>query len=152
MILHAGLVAMFVKGSWEGALIEGPSGAGKSDLALRCLTHGLQLVADDRVQVFVSNGAVFGRAPGVLSELLEVRGLGIVRQTGRPFVKVSLAIACVRAGELDRLPASRSREILGCPVPSIDLVALEPSAPAKLCRAMEMLGSGAHQDYDAAFP
>ena len=37
MIVHAGLIAMRLRGRWRGALIEGPAGAGKSDLALRCL-------------------------------------------------------------------------------------------------------------------
>ena len=61
MILHAGLVARRQDGYWRGVLIEGASGAGKSDLALRALDHGFRLVADDRVVVWASGGALYGQ-------------------------------------------------------------------------------------------
>ena len=71
MILHAGLVARRQDGYWRGVLIEGASGAGKSDLALRALDHGFRLVADDRVVVWASGGALYGRAPDSLAYLGE---------------------------------------------------------------------------------
>jgi serine kinase of HPr protein (carbohydrate metabolism regulator) len=71
MIRHAGLVALRLDGLWRGALIEGPSGGGKSDLALRAIEAGFRLVADDRVVVWTSGGALFGRAPDPIRELIE---------------------------------------------------------------------------------
>jgi len=75
--LHATLVARWIEGRRRGVLIRGPSGAGKSTLALRCLGAGFQLVADDRVLVFISGGRLYGKAPPPLAGLLEVRGVGV---------------------------------------------------------------------------
>ena len=58
MILHAGLLAIYLNGAWRGVLIEGASGAGKSDLAIRLLEQGFRLVADDRVLVWSCDGAL----------------------------------------------------------------------------------------------
>ena len=69
MIRHAGLVALRWRGDWQGVLIEGPPGSGKSDLALRALTEGFRLVADDRVLLWTSGGRLWGRAPDVLAGL-----------------------------------------------------------------------------------
>ena len=94
MIVHAGLVAMRLGGDWVGALIEGPSGAGKSDLGLRCLDHGLRLVADDQVVLFASGGSLFGRAPGPLAGLIEVRGVGIERVESVFLARIGLKVRC----------------------------------------------------------
>ena len=61
-----------------GLLIRGPSGIGKSDLALRLIDTGARLVADDRVDLMISNNDAVARAPETLAGL-EVRGLGVLR-------------------------------------------------------------------------
>ena len=63
MILHAGLIALRLDGLWRGILVLGEAGAGKSDLMLRTLGLGFRLVADDRVVVWRSGEALYGRAP-----------------------------------------------------------------------------------------
>lgn len=144
MILHAGLVAAWTPAGWRGVLIEGPSGAGKSDLALRALDHGFRLVADDRVVVWESGGALYGRAPDTLAGRLEVRGLDVVREPAVAFCRIALA---VRPGVPERIPAPARVEYSGLSVPLVILSPLESSAPAKLARALQHLGGGAEGAY-----
>ena len=152
MIVHAGLVAVLRDGRWRGVLIQGPSGIGKSDLALRTLSLGCRLVADDRVSAFGSAGRLFGRPPAPLRGLLELRGLGVVPVDTLDLVEISLVIDCVAAGAVERMPEITSLLLLGVEVPTMAICPLEASAPAKLCRAVEVLGRARQQDYDPAFP
>jgi serine kinase of HPr protein (carbohydrate metabolism regulator) len=135
MIVHAGLIARRLGGRWRGVLVEGPSGAGKSDLALRALDAGFRLAADDRVVLWTSGGRLFGRAPEVLHGLIEARGLAVAPEVALPMAEVALVARC---GEPERMPDSRSVEILGVSVPELTVRALDASAPAKLRRAMAM--------------
>jgi serine kinase of HPr protein (carbohydrate metabolism regulator) len=132
VIRHAGLIAARLQGSWRGVLIEGAPGAGKSDLALRALTQGFRLVADDRVVLWSSAGRLFGRAPDALAGLLEIRGLDVVDCGALPLAEVALAVRC---GTPERVQDAEFAEILGVQVPLIVLDPREPSAPAKLGRA-----------------
>ena len=152
MIVHAGLVAKRHGGQWRGALIQGPSASGKSDLALRALNIGFRLVADDRVKLFVAKGRPFGCAPSPLIDLLEMRGFGLVRVASLRLAEIRLVVSCVEHGAAERLPPPASVSICGFHVPTVSIPALEPSAPAKLCHALRMLGSEAQQAYDPAFP
>ena len=141
MIRHAGLVARRVADVWRGALIEGPSGVGKSDLTLRALDQGFVLVADDRTLVFVSNGQLYGRAPDALAGLVEVRGLGVVSQSHRPFCRIDLLVRCAdRPQAVERLPDPRFELVEGVSTPVFDLWPLEPAAPGKIRRMFEHLG------------
>jgi HPr kinase/phosphorylase len=92
----------------------GPSGSGKSDLALRLLSRGFELVADD--QVDIADGVA--SCPVQLAGLLEVRGVGIVRLPWRPQARLALMVDLqVRA---DRLPVPTRHAELGLPVVCID--------------------------------
>ena len=133
LIVHAGLIAARADGAWRGVLIEGPAGAGKSDLALRALSEGFRLVADDRVALWVSGGALYGRAPATLSGLIEARGLGIEAVSPLPMARVALV---ARAGTPERLPDPAFCDILGLRVPLMILQLRESSAPAKLRHAL----------------
>jgi serine kinase of HPr protein (carbohydrate metabolism regulator) len=140
-VLHGGLVALRLGGRWRGALILGPSGAGKSDLALRALDAGFRLVADDRVSVWTSGGALYGRAPDPLSGLIEARGTGVVAAASVGFAEIVLAVRCVGTGEaIERMPEPETETIAGTAVPLMWIDAREPSAPAKLRRALLHLG------------
>ena len=132
-IAHAGLIATRMGRSWRGVLIEGPAGAGKSDLALRALSEGFSLVADDRVILWRSEDRLFGRAPDTLFGLLEVRGLEVIPMPAIPLAEVALIARC---GTPDRIPAPQTAEILGVRVPAIDIDPRLASAPAKLRRAL----------------
>jgi len=139
VIRHGGLVALWGASGWRGLLIEGPSGAGKSDLALRALDEGFRLVADDRVELWVSQGRLFGAAPQVLRDLLEVRGVGVVHEPALPFAEVALIARC---GSPERLPEPQSVDELGVAIPLLVVDPREPSAPAKLRRAFGAFDAG----------
>ncbi len=134
MIHHAGLIARRVGGVWRGVMIEGPSGVGKSDLALRAIiAHGFQLVADDRVLLWATDGRLYGRAPDVLADQIEIRGLGIMTVPARPFCEVCLL---VRAGVADRMPEPATQTILGVSIPLLTVAPLDVSTPIRLGLAL----------------
>jgi HPr kinase/phosphorylase len=111
-----------------GVLLLGPAGAGKSDLALRLLSRGFDLVADD--QVLIEDGAA--RPAAALAGLLEVRGLGILRLPHAAPARLALA---VELGLSERLPEARCRQELGLP-----LVRVRPeaaSAPERVSLALD---------------
>jgi len=134
MIRHAGLIARRIDGLWRGVLIEGPSGGGKSDLALRALDQGFRLVADDRVLVWTDGGRLYGRAPDTLAGLIEVRGVDVLRVQPVAFCEIVLV---ARLQTPERIPDFATETILGAPMPLVEVAPFEPSAPAKLGRAME---------------
>lgn len=141
MIRHAGLIALRAGGDWMGVLIEGASGSGKSDLALRCLSEGFSLVADDRVVVWTEGDQVFGRAPDPLAGLIEVRGQGVQNWPHRPFARLRLIVNLVQIpATVERMPENPVSEIGGQALPRLDLWPFEPSAPAKISRALNNIG------------
>jgi serine kinase of HPr protein (carbohydrate metabolism regulator) len=135
LIVHAGLIAQRLGGAWRGVLIEGPSGSGKSDLALRSLSEGFRLVADDRVLLWLSGGCLYGRAPDALSGAIEVRGLDVVPTAAVAMAQVALV---ARSGAPERIPRLQTTQLLGVDVPLVELDLLERSAPAKLSRALAL--------------
>ncbi len=137
MIVHATLVALRLGGTWRGALLQGPSGSGKSDLALRALSEGFRLVADDRVSLWVSGGRLFGAAPPTLAGLIEVRGLGIQRLTPLPFAQITLTVPLTQA--VERMPDDLVETLLDVALPTRPLWPFEPAAPLKLRLALESL-------------
>ena len=141
MILHAGLIALRRQGAWRGVLLQGEAGAGKSDLMLRAVALGFRLVADDRTLVWRSGGSLYGRAPGPLHGLIELRGVGVVAEPALPLAEIALVVRC-EVGEVERMPDAAFEEIEGVSSPLLRLRALEASAPAKLGRALNRLGRG----------
>ncbi len=140
-ILHATCLARrnAVRGCWRGVLLRGRSGVGKSDLALRAMTAGWRLVADDRSLVFRSGAGLFARAPKTIAGLVEARGLGVLPVRHLGFVQVALAIDCVEeANGLERAPEWDMVEILGICLPRIGVFAREASAVAKLGLALDV--------------
>ncbi len=142
MIVHAGLIALRLGGGWRGVLIQGPSGSGKSDLALRAIGQGFRLVADDRTVLFLSAGRLFGRAPGPLHGLIEIRGVGVARMAVLNLAPVVLSVRCKTTPDaVERHPESTFIDLLGVATPILDLWPFENSAPAKISRAIEHLGA-----------
>lgn len=139
---HAGLIARYDGGRWKGVLIEGSSGAGKSDLAVRCLSLGFRLVADDRTRLWVSEGRLFGAAPQPLAGLIELRGLGVLPEPARALAEVRLVVRCLDPSDpLERLPDRDTRVLLGIALPKVAVRPFEASAPEKLARALSLLGA-----------
>lgn len=124
--VHASCVAR----DGHGVLLLGPSGAGKSDLALRLLSHGFILVADDRVDI---TGDV-ASAPASLAGLLEVRGLGIVRLP-RHTDSARLALIAELGPPAARLPFPAQHTTLHLPLIRLDPAAA--SAPDRVALALD---------------
>ena len=62
-----------------GLFVTGRSAIGKSEVALDLVERGHRLVADDTVLITrQSQGILMGRAPDVLQDHIEIRGIGIV--------------------------------------------------------------------------
>lgn len=70
---------VFVKIKGKGILITGKSGVGKSEVALDLISRGHKFIADDSVAFFKKDqNILIGKAPSLLENLMEVRGLGIL--------------------------------------------------------------------------
>jgi HPr kinase/phosphorylase len=120
-----------------GVLIEGASGIGKSECALDLVARGHRLVSDDVIEVRrIGTDRLTGRAPELLREHLEIRGLGIINirdlfgVSAISTVKtIDLSIKLARwdeAGEVDRLGIdAQAVEILGVSVPQV-LIPVSP--------------------------
>jgi HPr kinase/phosphorylase len=112
-----------------GVLITGESGLGKSELALELISRGHGLVADDVVELArIAPNTIEGRCPPLLTNLLEVRGLGLldikaifgetaVRRKMRLRLIVHLVKRTTMESKYQRMPLDvLSEEILGIDV------------------------------------
>ena len=132
--VHATCVSLY----GAGLIIRGPSGSGKSDLALRLIDRGARLVADDRVDLLVSDNGVIARAPETLAGLLEVRGLGILRVPVLEATVVRLVVKLVNHKNVPRLSDRRMTNLIGMDVPTVTLDPFETSAVPKVRLALEL--------------
>ena len=62
----------------KGVVIRGDSGIGKSEIALELIKRGHLLIADDTVELYHIGQGIVGKAPQVLKNLLEIRGIGVI--------------------------------------------------------------------------
>jgi len=98
-----------------GVLITGDSGVGKSELGLELISRGHGLVADDVVDISrVGPDVLEGRAPQLLKDFLEIRGLGVLNiraifgETAvRPKMTLGLVVHLERPAPSAAPPAER---------------------------------------------
>lgn len=135
--IHASCVSLNNK----GILIIGASGLGKSDLCLRLIMErSAKLVADDRVNLQNIDGQIIASAPEILRGLLEVRGLGIIKQPYVSQTPVHLIVKLVGSyDEVERLPDPVFYELEGAHISQISLWSFEPSAVLKVVAALTLL-------------
>ena len=62
----------------KGVIIRGDSGIGKSEIALELIKRGHLLIADDAIELYHLGQHIVGKAPEVLKNLLEIRGIGVI--------------------------------------------------------------------------
>ncbi|SDX31272.1 Hpr(Ser) kinase/phosphatase [Roseicitreum antarcticum] len=106
MIVHASCVACPGAQGAGAVLILGPSGAGKSTLALMLMSHGAQLVADDRTILRITDTDVTASAPEAIAGQIEARGVGILRAVPCAQAPVRLVVDMGRVEDA-RLPPAR---------------------------------------------
>lgn len=123
-----------------GVLLLGESGAGKSDLALRLISQGAQLIADDRVELFGRDDALWAQPPKTLARLIEVRGVGILSLPSETEARIGLVVQLVPREKMPRMPALERYEppphlIVRTNPPLIRLAAFDHSVAAKIAAA-----------------
>ena len=64
--------------SGEGVLITGDSGVGKSEAAIELVMRGHRLVADDAVEIRRVADQLLGKAPKLIRNYIELRGIGVI--------------------------------------------------------------------------
>ena len=86
---------------------------------------------------------LWAAAPATLKDLMEVRGIGIVRVPALAEAPVALVVDLVAAPDIERCPEPERETLLGVALPKLRLHAPDASAPAKLRLAMRLSnGSG----------
>lgn len=131
--VHASVVAL----DGRGLMILGPSGAGKSTLALQLMAVGAALVADDRANLSRDGAQVIASCPPQIAGRIEARGVGILN--ARPYGPVPLGLVVdLGAVEVDRLPQSRSHDVLGVALPLV----LGPHRPHLYAALRQFLSEG----------
>jgi HPr kinase/phosphorylase len=135
-LLHATAVSF----SGRALLILGPSGSGKSGLALELMALGAGLIADDRTEITLREGHLVAGCPGQIRGRIEARGVGVLAAEPAPPAPVALAVDLSRS-EAERLPPTRTYEILGQRIPLLHKVETR-HFPAAL---MQYLRGGAAQ-------
>lgn len=127
----------------HGILLTGRSGIGKSALALDLISRGHQLVADDSPLLYrmPNTKRIIAVCPPLLTECLEVRGLGILNlvklfgnKSTLPYAKIDLVIELVDSLTLDediRLQVyNKHTNILGVDLPHLSLPVSYPASLA----------------------
>ena len=115
-----------------GVLFRGPTGSGKSDIALRLIVSGALLIADDYTELSIENATLIARAPETIRDLLEVRGIGILKISGALNTNLGVIIDLVTPEQVERRPEDQSVELLGIHLPLFRLFPFEASCPDKI--------------------
>lgn len=133
--IHATCVAL---GS-VGVLLLGQSGSGKSDLALRLMSRGAMLVADDQVILHVQDGHLVANVDDAIRGLLEIRGIGLVRYPIASNIPIVLAVVLDERSEIEHIPVPSKYEQQGIFVPQITLHGHDASTPDKIYAALHAM-------------
>lgn len=137
--LHATCIALDASHS---LLLRGPSGAGKSDLAFRMIALGARLVADDQVILRAEPDGLYAAAPCALRDMLEIRGIGLVRMPALEAAMVTLLVDLVPADAVPRLPEPAHETLFGITLPRVALEAFSAAAALKALQALRLAKAG----------
>lgn len=118
--------------SGEGVMIMGDSGIGKSETAIELIMRGHRLVADDAVEIRRISNQLWGTAPEMIRDYIELRGIGVINVRelfGLSAVKMSAQLDLVVQLEqwddekiYDRLGIDNHyMEIMGLQIPCVTI-------------------------------
>ncbi len=124
-----------------GVFLSGKSGVGKSELALALIARGHRLISDDITQFSrVGPEIIDGRSPVMLTDFMEVRGLGIVniramfganslkRNKNLRLIVKMVQLTQDNSDQFDRVGKTiNTRQILGLDIPEVTM----PVAPGR---------------------
>lgn len=113
-LYHASTVSI----DGRGVMICGASGSGKSSLALRLMSIGARLVADDQTMIEQRDDGLWAMAPVPLQGMIEARGVGLLNAPFQEEVRLSLVVD-LDLRESDRLPPRRERCLAGVNLPLV---------------------------------
>lgn len=122
----------------QGILLMGESGVGKSDLALRLMSHGAQLVADDCVCITKEAGDLWASPLPQGRGLFELRGWGVIEHGWLEKARVNLVVQLQTKPltAAQRLPNTRVFSTMGVDVPQCHLYGWAESAAAVVLCAL----------------
>ena len=122
----------------SGILLCGESGVGKSDLALRLMSHGAQLVADDCVSIIKRAGDLWASPLPQGRGLFELRGWGVIEHDWLEKARVNLVVQLQTKPLTAAQRSSRNRffSLMGVDVPQCHLYGWAVSAAAAVLCAL----------------
>ena len=133
--LHASAVRLKA----GGVLLLGAAGSGKSSLAMHLIDqYGGQLIADDRVELTVSDARLRAAPPENLAGMLELRGLGIVT-LAYCAAPLDLAVELVARADVPRLAEPFFFTHQTSKLPCIKLHGHDVASAAIIARALAVL-------------
>ena len=113
-LYHASTVSI----DGRGVMICGTSGSGKSSLALRLMSMGARLVADDQTMIESRDDGLWAMAPEPLRGMIEARGVGLLNAPFQEEVRLALVVD-LDERETDRLPPRREWSFGGVNLPLV---------------------------------
>lgn len=122
-----------------GVLLMGKSGSGKSDIALRLLSRGATLVADDQVILKREDNKLIANVDDAIRGLLEVRGVGLVRYPIACNTPVRLVVVLDDRSEIEQVPNPQTYSQHGVQIPQITLHGHDASTPDKILAALHAM-------------
>jgi hypothetical protein len=132
--IHATAVFWYGK----GFLLKGASGAGKSDTALRLISKGALLIADDQVILSKESGHIYASPPQLLQGVLEIRGLGLYSVPFLEKARLHFIIDCV--SNPPRFPEPLRETVLGVDISVFLINPFEVSFIDKILCLLEQIG------------
>ena len=128
-----------------GILVIGPSRSGKSALCLSTLRRGsalgldARLVADDRVIVEPGTEGTRLSAPERLAGLIEISGVGILREPATAeSARLDLVVELAASEAIERLPPAEKTAAYGTPVRLIRLPSRQSAFGADILASLAL--------------
>lgn len=150
--IHATCVARHTPHGLCAVILRGPSGSGKSDMALRMIhAEGATLVADDWVELTQTATGLLASPPTILEGLLEVRGLGLLKQPFVSGIPVKLIVDLVERADMPRLPEPDFEVIMESKLPKMKISSFDSTSPLKICWALDCLPERGFPKEDGIF-